>query len=123
MTGQIPSASFVPRRWLAYEQISVINFLTHKILNILLKFEDEMDQNEYLRSCLSPEKNQMRAATILGHLKSKAYSDSESIEKHIRGLTERFWRGKEKGLSDLCLLALSCLTSFIPRSREADTRI
>ena len=88
-------------------------------------FEDEMDHNEYLRSCFAyPQKRiQMRAATILGHLKSKAYSDSESIEKHIRGLTERFWRGKEKGLSDLCLLAFSCLTSFIPRSREADARI
>ena len=47
------------------------------------------------------------------------YSESESIERYNRGLTERFWRGNEKGLSDLCLLDLSDLTSFIPRSKEA----
>lgn len=48
------------------------------------------------------------------------YSESESIERYNRGLTERFWRGNEKGLFDLGLLVLSDLPlSFIPRSKEA----
>lgn len=47
------------------------------------------------------------------------YSESDSIERYNRGLTERFWRGKGKGLADLCLLDLSDLSSFIPRSKEA----
>lgn len=50
------------------------------------------------------------------------YSESDSIERYNRGLTERFWRGKEKGLSDLCLLDLSDLSSLIPRSKEAALR-
>lgn len=47
------------------------------------------------------------------------HSESESIDRNSRGLTERFWRGNENGLSDRCLLAFSCLLSFIPRSNDA----
>lgn len=42
------------------------------------------------------------------------------MERYRRGLTERFCRGNEKGLSsDLCLPTFSDLVSFIPRSKEA----
>jgi hypothetical protein len=47
------------------------------------------------------------------------HSESESIERYNRGLTERFWRGNEKGLSDLCRLAFSDLPSLIPRCKES----
>ena len=47
------------------------------------------------------------------------YSESKSMERYSLGLTERFWRGKENGLSDLCLFPLSDLPSFIPRSKDA----
>lgn len=53
-------------------------------------------------------------------LSKQLYSESESIERYSLGLTERRWRGNEKGLSDRCLLlVLSDLPSFIPRSKEA----
>lgn len=50
------------------------------------------------------------------------HSESESIDRYSRGLTERFWRGNENGLSDRCLLAFSCFLSLIPRSNDAASK-
>lgn len=57
------------------------------------------------------------------------YSESELMERYNLGLTERRWRGNVNGLSDLSLLGLAGLlsfvarlpdpSSFIPKSKEA----
>lgn len=47
------------------------------------------------------------------------YSESESIDRYSLGLTDRRWRGNEKGLSVLSLLVLPVLLPFIPSIKVA----
>ena len=47
------------------------------------------------------------------------YSESESIERYSLGLTDRRWRGNEKGLSVLSLLVLPVLLPSIPSIKVA----
>jgi hypothetical protein len=68
-----------------------------------------------------PKKFSNKSSNYLGKKGfTSLHSESESIERYGRGLTERFWRGNEKVLSDLCRLAFSDLPSFIPSEEAAE---